>query len=153
MLYVAAAFICGQALPRFELLYLDQNLGISTSSAQAGLSAVASEMMALTALVFALSFIMVQFSAVAYSPRLVHWFIGDRWFYHLIGVYSFTFVFAFFTLAWVDRNGTGVVPEYPPWQLEYCSCSACSSSPGCFGAWPICRSRAYSALSEKKAAR
>lgn len=65
--------------------------------------------MALTALVFALSFIMVQFSAVAYSPRSVHWFI---WFYHLIGVYSFTFVFAFFTLAWVDRNGTGVVPEY-----------------------------------------
>jgi hypothetical protein len=28
MVYVAAAFICGQVLPRFELLYLAQNLGI-----------------------------------------------------------------------------------------------------------------------------
>lgn len=112
MIYVAAAFICGQSLPRFELLYLAQNLGVSVSSAQAALSAAASGMMALTALVFALAFIMVQFSAVAYSPRLVHWFVSDRWLYHSIGVYSFTFVFAFFTLAWVDRNGTGVVPEY-----------------------------------------
>lgn len=112
MIYVVAAFVCGQVLPRFELFYLVQNLGISVSSAQAALSAAASGMMALTALVFALAFIMVQFSAVAYSPRLVHWFVSDRWLYHSIGVYSFTFVFSFFTIAWIDRHGTGIVPEY-----------------------------------------
>ena len=68
--------------------------------------------MALTGVVFALAFIMVQFSAVAYSPRLVSWFIGNRILYHAIGVFSFTFIFAFFTLAWVDRHGFGTVPSY-----------------------------------------
>ena len=86
MIYVFAAFICGQMLPRFELLYSVQNFGISVSSAQAALSAAASGMMALTALVFALAFILVQFSAVAFSPRLVYWFVSDRWLYHSIGV-------------------------------------------------------------------
>jgi uncharacterized membrane protein len=69
-------------------------------------------MMALTGVVFAVAFIMVQFSAVAYSPRLVRWFVNDHWLYHTIGIYSFTFVFAFFALAWVDRNGSGEVPGY-----------------------------------------
>jgi hypothetical protein len=69
MIYVAAAFASSQVLPRFELAYVAQNvLGISVSSAQGCLAAAASGMMALTAVVFALAFIMVQFSAVAYSP-------------------------------------------------------------------------------------
>ena len=67
-IYVSAAFVFGQVLPRFELAYEAQNLGISVSSAQTCLSAAASGMMALTGVVFALAFIMVQFSAVAYSP-------------------------------------------------------------------------------------
>ena len=112
MIYVSAAFAFGQVLPRFELAYGAQNLGISISSAQACLSAAASGMMALTGVVFALAFIMVQFSAVAYSPRLVRRFIDDQTLYHSIGVFSFTFIFAFFTLAWVDRNGSGKVPQY-----------------------------------------
>jgi uncharacterized membrane protein len=39
-------------------------------------------------------------------------FVGDQTLYHSIGVFSFTFIFAFFTLAWVDRNGSGKVPGY-----------------------------------------
>ena len=112
MIYVSAAFVLGQTLPRFELAYVTQNLGISISSAQACLSAATSGMMALTGVVFALAFIMVQFSAIAYSPRLVRRFVGDHTLYHSIGVFSFTFIFAFFTLAWVDRNGSGKVPPY-----------------------------------------
>ena len=112
MLYMAAAFVLGQVLPQFELAYGADNLGISVSSVQACLSAAASGMMALTGVVFALAFIMVQFSAVAYSPRLVRRFVGDQTLYHSIGVFSFTFIFAFFTLAWVDRNGSGKVPQY-----------------------------------------
>jgi len=113
MIYVAAAFAFGQVLPRFELAYVAQNLlGISVSSAQGCLAAAASGMMALTGVVFALAFIMVQFSAVSYSPRLVRMFIGDQTLYHSIGVFSFTFIFAFFTLAWVDRNGSGKVPGF-----------------------------------------
>ncbi|WP_426531510.1 DUF2254 domain-containing protein [Bradyrhizobium sp. McL0615] len=112
MVYVFAAFIFGQVVPRLELFYLAQPVGISVSSAQACLSAAASGMMALTGVVFAVAFIMVQFSAVAYSPRLVHWFVRNSAFYHSIGLYSFTFIFAFFTLAWIDRNGSGKVPGY-----------------------------------------
>jgi len=112
MIYVLGAFACSQVLPRFELAYLPQHLGISVSSAQACLSAAASGMMALTGVVFALAFIMVQFSAVAYSPRLVRWFVNNRALYHSIGVFSFTFVFAFFALVWVDRNGSGKIPGY-----------------------------------------
>lgn len=111
-IYALAAFVCGQVLPRLELWYSAPALGISPSSAQAGLSAASSGMMALTGVVFALAFIMVQFSAIAYSPRLVSWFIGDRTLYHSIGIFSFTFIFAFFTLAWVDRFGSGNVPGY-----------------------------------------
>jgi uncharacterized membrane protein len=36
-------------------------------------SAIASGMIALTGIVFSLTFVMVQFSATAYSPRLVLW--------------------------------------------------------------------------------
>ena len=45
---------------------------------QAYLSAAASGMMALTGIVFAMAFVMVQFSAVAYSPRLVLWLRAIR---------------------------------------------------------------------------
>jgi hypothetical protein len=34
--------------------------------------------MALTGVVFSLVFVMVQFSAIAYSPRLVLWIVRDR---------------------------------------------------------------------------
>ena len=40
-------------------------------------SSVASGMLALTGIVFSLTFVMVQFSATAYSPRLVLWVARD----------------------------------------------------------------------------
>jgi hypothetical protein len=51
---------------------------VSVASAQALLSAAASGMMALTGIVFAMAFVMAQFSAIVYSPRLVLWFARDR---------------------------------------------------------------------------
>jgi uncharacterized membrane protein len=113
MTYVVLGFVCGQVVPRFEYMYLGtHSFGLSVASAQAGLSAAASGMMALTGMVFAIAFIMVQFGAIAYSPRVVRWFVNDRMLYHSIGIYSFTFIFSFFTLGWVDRSGTGTVPAY-----------------------------------------
>jgi uncharacterized membrane protein len=67
-------------------------------------------MMALTGIVFAMAFVMVQFSAIAYSPRLVLWFARDRVLFHSLGAFSATFIYALFTLAWVDRGGSGTVP-------------------------------------------
>jgi uncharacterized membrane protein len=59
------------------------------ASAQAVLAAIASGMMALTGLVFALAFVMVQFSAIAYSPRLVNWLARDPLLYHAMGAFAF----------------------------------------------------------------
>jgi uncharacterized membrane protein len=116
MIYVVAAVLGGIALPRFEYEWQTdarfQAVELSVSSAQAYLSAAASGMMALTGIVFALAFVMVQFSAIAYSPRLVLWFARDRMLFHALGAFSATFIFALAALAWVDRNGNGMVPPF-----------------------------------------
>ncbi len=113
MFYIAGAVLGGLALPRLEQAYLsDYTLDLSISSAQAYLSAAASGMMALTGIVFAMAFVMVQFSAIAYSPRLVLWFARDRMMFHALGAFTATFVYALFTLAWVDRGGSAKVPLF-----------------------------------------
>ncbi len=113
MFYVSGAVLCGFVLPRIEQAYLsDYAFDVSVSSAQAYLSAAASGMMALTGIVFAMAFVMVQFSAIAYSPRLVLWFARDRMLFHALGAFTATFVYALFTLAWVDRGGSAKVPLF-----------------------------------------
>jgi uncharacterized membrane protein len=67
-------------------------------------------MLTLTGIVFSLSFVMVQFSATAYSPRLVLWIARDPVLSHAIGVFTATFLYALASLAWVDRSGSGRVP-------------------------------------------
>ena len=113
MAYVSGAVLCGLALPRIEQTYLSgYTLALSVSSAQALLSAAASGMMALTGIVFAMAFVMVQFSAIAYSPRLVLWFARDRLLFHALGAFTATFVYALCALAWVDRGGSAKVPLF-----------------------------------------
>jgi len=113
MFYVSGAVLAGLALPRIEQVFLSgYTVALSVSSAQAMLSAAASGMMALTGIVFAMAFVMVQFSAIAYSPRLVLWFARDRMMFHSLGVFTATFVYALFTLAWVDRGGSAKVPLF-----------------------------------------
>ena len=111
--YVAASVVSAFALPRIEQAYLGSyTFNLSISSTQAYLSAAASGMMALTAIVFSVAFVMVQFSAVAYSPRLVLFFVRDRILFHTLGVFVATFVYSLWTLAWVDRAGSGTVPLF-----------------------------------------
>jgi uncharacterized membrane protein len=111
MIYVGASVVCGLALPRIEQAYLaSYTSNLSVASAQAYLSAAASGMMALTGIVFAMAFVMVQVSAIAYSPRLVLWFARDRVLFHSLGAFTATFIYALFTLAWVDRDASGTVP-------------------------------------------
>ncbi|MDS4040961.1 MAG: DUF2254 domain-containing protein [Candidatus Competibacter sp.] len=113
MLYVGVTAICGLTLPRLEQEYLAvYSHGMSVASAQATLSAIASGMMALTGIVFALAFVMVQFSAIAYSPRLVAWFGRDPVLFHSLGLFTATFLYAIATLAWTDRGGSGRVPLF-----------------------------------------
>ena len=58
---------------------------MSASAAMAICSAIASGMIALTGIVFSLAFVMVQFSATAYSPRLVLWVARDPVVSHALG--------------------------------------------------------------------
>jgi len=108
--YALVSMVLGFALPRIEDAYFASYVVVSVSSAQAYLSAVASGMMALTGIVFSVAFVMVQFSAIAYSPRLVLYFARNPSLFHSLGVFVATFVYALCELAWVDRGGSGKVP-------------------------------------------
>jgi len=113
MMYVAGGIICGFGLPRIEHAYFaTYTLGLSVASTQAFLSGAASGMMALTGIVFAIGTVMVQFSAIAYSPRLALWLLRDRTLFHALGMFAATFLYALSTLAWVDREGSGTAPLF-----------------------------------------
>jgi uncharacterized membrane protein len=72
-------------------------------------------MIALTGIVFSLSFVMVQFSATAYSPRLVFLLARDPLTSHAFGIFAATTLYAIAALAFVDRNGSGKVPFVSAW--------------------------------------
>jgi uncharacterized membrane protein len=113
MLYVGVTVLVGLVLPRIEYHSLAAySHGMSVASAQAALSAIASGMLALTGIVFALAFVMVQFSATAYSPRLVTWLSDDPTLFHALGLFMATFGYAIAALAWTDRGGNGKVPLF-----------------------------------------
>lgn len=109
--YMLASILLAGVLPRLEhALVPHVELGISASSALAALSAVASGMMALTGIVFSVAFVMVQFSAVTYSPRFATRFARDPLLFHALGIFFATFAYALTATAWVDREGAGRVP-------------------------------------------
>jgi uncharacterized membrane protein len=109
--YMAGALVLGLTMPRFETrIFPGLFSPMSVSSAIAIYSAIASGMIALTGIVFSLTFVMAQFSATAYSPRLVLWLSRSPVIAHSLGVFSATFLYAISALAGVDRNGSGKVP-------------------------------------------
>ena len=102
--------------PRIEgRLFPGLVLPMSVSSATAIYSAIASGMLALTGIVFSLAFVMVQFSATAYSPRLVLWIARDPMLSHALGVFTATFLYPIAAITGVDRNGSGKVPFVSAW--------------------------------------
>ncbi len=115
-LYASVAILLGFGVPRIES-HLVRGLGspVSLSSATTIYSSVASGMIALTGIVFSLTFVMVQFSATAYSPRLALWMARDRLLSHALGMFIATFVYAIAALAWLDRDQTPKVPFVSSW--------------------------------------
>ena len=74
--------------------------------------AVASGMIAaLTGIVFSLAFVMVQFSATAYSPRLVLWVGSDPVVSHALGIFSATFLYSLVMLGLVRPEWTRQGPD------------------------------------------
>lgn len=117
-LYAAAAIAAGLTLPRIEThIWPRFVVAMSVSAAMAIYSSIASGMIALTGIVFSLIFVMVQFSATAYSPRLVLWVERDPVMSHALGTFTATFLYAIAALAWVDRSGSGKVPFLSAWMV------------------------------------
>src|ERR1700704_6541067 len=116
LVYAVVAISAGLLFPRFENRFFPHVAAeITVNSAVAIYSSIASGMMALTGIVFSLAFVMVQFSATAYSPRLVLWVARDPVVSHALGVFSATFLYALVMLAWVDRGSSGKVPFLGTW--------------------------------------
>src|SRR6476646_7440035 len=111
MIYVTAAFVAGLTLPRIELTYFPYNFGgLHPNSALVTLGAISSGMMSLTAIIFSIAYITVQFNAIAYSPRLALWFASNPRVFHALGVFIATFVYSLWMMAWIDRGGNGFRP-------------------------------------------
>ena len=110
IIYAAASFFSGITIPRLEQAYFPYDSGISAASAQAFFAAVASGMIALTGIVFTVGLVMVQFSAIAYSPRIVLLLARDPKLFHSLGVFIATFTYSLSVLLYVDRNESGIVP-------------------------------------------
>jgi uncharacterized membrane protein len=116
MAYTAITLVVGMSFPRLEHHFLPELVStMSASSAMAVCSSIASGMIALTGIVFSLTFLMVQFSATAYSPRLVLWIARDPVISHALGTFVATFLYALVMLAWVDRGASGKVPFISSW--------------------------------------
>ena len=111
LLYAASALLIGFTVPRLAYGFLPGLISTISVNAAIGIfEAVATGMIALTGIVFSLVFVTVQFSATAYSPRLVLWIARDPVMSHAVGVFTATFLYALTALAWVDRGGSGRVP-------------------------------------------
>jgi len=98
--YAVTALVFGFTVPRLVVAELPQWVSTISVNAAIGIySSVASGMIALTGIVFSLTFVMVQFSATAYSPRLVQWISRDPVISHSVGVFTATFLYALAALA------------------------------------------------------
>jgi uncharacterized membrane protein len=107
LLYAILALIGEAVLPRLENHFFPHlKAELSVDSALALYSSIASGMMALTGIVFSLTFLMVQFSATAYSPRLVMWIARDPVLSHALGIFTATFLYAIAALSWLDRGNS-----------------------------------------------
>jgi uncharacterized membrane protein len=113
MAYTVASVLAGLVFPRIEHQYFPTySHGMSVGSAIAFFSSVSSGMMALTAIVFAIAFVVVQFSALAYSPRLVVLFASDPTLFHTLGIFFASFAYSLVALIWTDYGGSGTVPLF-----------------------------------------
>jgi len=104
-IYAVFAVAIGIALPRLEYgLPFDLSSDVSSASAIAIYSVVATGTMTLLAIVFSMTFVMVQFSATVYSPRLVLWLSENPLISHALGINTGAFLYSLCAIAWVDRN-------------------------------------------------
>jgi uncharacterized membrane protein len=116
LFYALAALVAGLTIPRLEARFWPKVVSpMSVTAVLAIYSSIASGMIALTSIVFSLTFVMVQFSATAYSPRLVLWIARDPVTSHALGTFTATFLYAVAAISGVDRSGSGKAPFGSVW--------------------------------------
>ncbi len=109
--YALIALALGYFSPVIDRLfdeYVDVSFGTTVSIEF--LSSLAQGMLALTAIIFSILIISVQFGSSAYSPRLVGMFTHDRIILHTMGVFIGTFMFALGSLVFADLTNTIYAP-------------------------------------------
>jgi len=119
MLWMVLAIAMAVFLARVNLTGVDPSFstGLTPGVEEPVLSSIASGMMALTGIVFSLTFVFVQFGSTAYSPRLVVFLTSDRVVLHALGIFTGTFLFALFGLLLLQ-------PDRPPlldWLVAFVS--------------------------------
>ena len=105
LVYTVVSGTAGLILPRLE--HISWAAYASVMLCARILSAVGSGMMALTGIVFAIAFVMIQSGPVAYSPRLVVVFASNLVLFQTLGIFFATFLAA---LNWTDRGGSDGAP-------------------------------------------
>ncbi len=104
--------LASYSVPRFDAVHFEHPHAMAVASAQALLSAIAAGTITLTAIVFSLAFLVLQFTVASYSARLAPILFRNPVMYNALGVFVATFAFALGTLASVDLNGNGIVPQF-----------------------------------------
>lgn len=104
--YVLVSVLSGAASePLGGVMFAGGVSPISSASAIAILSALASGMMALTAIVFSLVFVAVQLGNSSYSPRLLGVLGDDQFLAHALGIFTGTFLYALIAIRTIDIIG------------------------------------------------
>lgn len=108
--YLAAALVLGASAGAVAVPLIDDVTSpIASGSAEAILSAIASGMMALTAILFSLLFVAIQVGGSWFSPRLVRVLGRTRFLGHALGVFAGTFVYALLAIRTIDlRTQPGI---------------------------------------------
>ena len=108
LVYIVATLVAGYFVPRFETRFIHYGHPMAVASAIAFFSAVSSGMIALTGIVFAVAFVLVQFVAGNYSPRLSIVLSSDPRLFHSLGIFIATFLYSLVALMWTDRTDLAV---------------------------------------------
>lgn len=102
--YIVAAVFLGIAIPRLDVQLFNASI-FSEQTATYLLSAIASGMLTFTGVVFSMTFLLLQFSSSAYSPRLARFLLQDRIVRHSLGMFIATFIYTLIALIVVGLPG------------------------------------------------
>ena len=110
-LYVVAAVLLGELMPKLDAARDAEATGAGVGTARDILGATAAGMIAFTGFVLASVLVVVQFAASQYSPRLVLWFRRDTLTKHAIGSFLAAFVYALVALRRLEGEGGDFSPD------------------------------------------